>query len=471
MVSIGLNVSMRHYLLPFYVALFIFISLSHSRAQQVDWVTIMDEVTTTNNVDQYDNGDLLISGLIHVDYLGFLARIDTDGNVLWWKTIEHPDFFNGSLKAFLIEGDAIVLYDRKGGYIVMDPEGTEIIHRGVITLQEAGDLLRLKFQKRSEGLFIHGVLSTGSSGTIFFIVHDPISNVNIQENTLGHISDITWPVGVHLDQDLQGNTIVSYRQLSRQTTLFLDDELNIRWSEIDDYPHHTVYGIEFASDDHYYIWGNLTDTVNIPYPQTTYLRRHGVSDNVLDWEFQMIPAAGDNFAGISDIVLLEDGRVFFAGDFGYHRFSPMTDLHYGLVDDDGELIWRNERHISGYGETLIKALPSGDNAVVVAGQCNLLDHYPNANSFVMKIGEIQTSTTSMARLSALQLSPNPATNYLHLSLSLNKLPYEVFDTRGNRVMEGIHSGDAIDISSIPPGLYVIRLLSGREIFSQTFQKL
>ena len=73
------------------------------------------------------------------------------------------------------------------------------------------------------------------------------------------------------------------------------------------------------------------------------------------------------------------------------------------------------------------------------------------------IAELVTQNSTAVKsteLKKLSVYPNPATNVIHISDLNKETDYEIYDLQGKMLLRGL-TMDAVDISSLPPGIYVL----------------
>ncbi|MGD9494386.1 MAG: T9SS type A sorting domain-containing protein [Bacteroidales bacterium] len=70
----------------------------------------------------------------------------------------------------------------------------------------------------------------------------------------------------------------------------------------------------------------------------------------------------------------------------------------------------------------------------------------------------------------LKISPNPAENELNIDSHLSDTVYFIYDTFGKQVLSGKSGNDAINISSLNPGFYMIEVLKNGKSFRAKFVK-
>ena len=72
--------------------------------------------------------------------------------------------------------------------------------------------------------------------------------------------------------------------------------------------------------------------------------------------------------------------------------------------------------------------------------------------------------------SFLKIFPNPASTYLNIEIGFSGTQYQIFDSYGRRLLNGKLEENRIDVSSLVPGLYFLRVESDGKAYSARFVK-
>ncbi|MFC7356215.1 FG-GAP-like repeat-containing protein [Jejudonia soesokkakensis] len=131
------------------------------------------------------------------------------------------------------------------------------------------------------------------------------------------------------------------------------------------------------------------------------------------------------------------------------RYMSSLNTHFGLGTDDAI-------------ESITIYWPSGNIDII---------ENPTINS-TLSVVEGQTLGLEDTLVSNLIVYPNPTTEILNLSTTLNlENPiYTVFDVSGKRVLNGKLNTTTVDVSPITAGNYILRIVDGRNIMTQKFIK-
>ncbi|HPG09445.1 MAG TPA: aryl-sulfate sulfotransferase [Saprospiraceae bacterium] len=203
------------------------------------------------------------------------------------------------------------------------------------------------------------------------------------------------------------------------------------------------------------------DSVNWTYPRLG--RVYGP-----DSPIRVVSHPNENILSFSNILSsvqkLPNGNVLvFAGRWGYAY----------EVDENDELVWEyripfRDGKVVSQGDVL----SFGDNETFNMVRYNT-DYSAFANRDLFPIGYLelnpdmsfcyQTSSTYLKYvLPSLIIWPNPATNYLYIKSVANEIEfYSILNVNGQIVRKFESSGNAVDISDLPNGMYLLQASNGK----------
>jgi hypothetical protein len=75
-----------------------------------------------------------------------------------------------------------------------------------------------------------------------------------------------------------------------------------------------------------------------------------------------------------------------------------------------------------------------------------------------------TSAVKDLKDSGITISPNPTSTLIHISTE--KYPVdkvEVYDIRGQKLLQQVPDSSSVDVSSLSAGLYIIKIYSGQDV--------
>ncbi|MDG5490992.1 FG-GAP-like repeat-containing protein [Psychroserpens sp. SPM9] len=113
------------------------------------------------------------------------------------------------------------------------------------------------------------------------------------------------------------------------------------------------------------------------------------------------------------------------------------------------------------------------NSIVVYWPSGIIDTISNPTiNDSLEIIEGATLSLENSLTNALFIYPNPTKDVLNINdLELNNSAiYTIFDITGKRIMNAKLHSSTIDVSSLSPGNYILRIVSGTQIKSQKFVK-
>lgn len=98
-----------------------------------------------------------------------------------------------------------------------------------------------------------------------------------------------------------------------------------------------------------------------------------------------------------------------------------------------------------------------------------IDFIPNQNCDYNNVGIDQLSDNT-----EIKIYPNPSKNFLHVDVTTNKLPtlqYSIISGQGINLLSGILSiNNRIDLTSLPAGIYSIKVSNSEAVYCESFIK-
>lgn len=218
-------------------------------------------------------------------------------------------------------------------------------------------------------------------------------------------------------------------------------------------------------------------------------------NNELQWLQGFGTSSGD---AVNGLAVNDQNEVFFSmdywGEFTYSEnpYTPEgTDAAVFKLNAQGEFVWEfhttGEGHVEAYDVSvmsdntigLVNTLQGSENIggaplqsdgrmVLSTWIDNEYSGDPVDCSGIVSVEDPQVSTTELA------IYPNPAENYINVNFNDNRLgsksQVQVFNSSGQSVLtEELNTGERLDISTLPSGLYVLKLRGNHHI-TQRFIK-
>jgi hypothetical protein len=164
-------------------------------------------------------------------------------------------------------------------------------------------------------------------------------------------------------------------------------------------------------------------------------------------------------------MLVDDELNLYTLTNAYDPLDPniigASDVLVTKFDPDGEMLWR-----SYYGGTSFD-FPKGfvltsDNGIALIANTESTDfdveeHHGYQDIWLVKLEELTTSNEEEQALHEFALWPNPATDFIQIN-NLNKISaVHIIDAEGRQVMNPSIINNMIPISSLPSGIYFVKL--------------
>ena len=242
-----------------------------------------------------------------------------------------------------------------------------------------------------------------------------------------------------------------------------------------------------ATPDGGFVVEYVADSTNYNDSWCTYFVKYD-STFQQDWT-RKLPLSGRSL--VRDISLLSDNAILFGGDFQDSINDPIKGL-IGKIDLQGEFQWmhayqQNPTTRREYVK-VAKELPSGhlvftgytfpdDPSHIITSDTWLF--LTDSNGCIIP-SECESIPLGMeaetSSISPLTLYPNPAGDFVYLSLSADESParYEVYSITGQLVVAGEVASVLQDINTqkLVSGLYVVRVYQkGKLVGIEKFSKL
>lgn len=125
--------------------------------------------------------------------------------------------------------------------------------------------------------------------------------------------------------------------------------------------------------------------------------------------------------------------------------------NYNLNDGSGDIVFRTLFSEANYIGSVI---PQGAaNRVVLVSDFN-----GTAQVVARSISDVTLSATSFNNISGLNVYPNPANDFLHITTSANGVKtVTIYDVVGKQVLNTTTANEAINVSSLNAGIYMVKI--------------
>ena len=411
----------------------------------------------------------------------FVAKYDAAGNVMWAKRAGGADWDNA--RALAVDGE--------GNVYLSGSFRSPSITFGSITLTNTAagmyDAFLVKYDASGNVLWANEAGGPGNNEPIS-LATDQAGNVFITGNFTGSIMTF-------------GSLTVTNHGLDDLFIAKYDASGNVLWAKSEGGSREdNCYSVATDGAGNAYITGMFrSETISIGtivlmnsagwYPTTdVFLAKYDGSGNVL-WAFG---AGGPQNDQANSVATDAEGNVFSAGffysdtahfgsttlvntndhaDLFLVKFNPAGSVQWALraggTDDDNANSVAKDATGNLYMTGIFASpfIPFGSDTLINAGAGDL---------FLARLDDNITGIGESAISGGLSLFPNPAENRVTIAslpgLSVGRIT--VFNLEGEQYLQQDVSGTAprLDIRTLPPGLYFVRLVSYQGVLAGKFMK-
>lgn len=144
-----------------------------------------------------------------------------------------------------------------------------------------------------------------------------------------------------------------------------------------------------------------------------------------------------------------DGHIYHASNAWDYGYIPQTNYYWSNV------VWEDQPHPKT-GELLSTIMFTSPNCGYACGNNNTILKY----TLVSSVAEHKATAK-------LQLHPNPTTGLVNIETKnpFTDFDVQVFDVFGKQVVQLKHQySDKLDLSALPPALYLVKVTGGGQVF-------
>lgn len=421
----------------------------------------------------------------------FILKLDSDGNLVWVRALEG----SGSTES---QANSITL-DNAGNLIISGEfDGTMDFDGDVGTENKTSsgstDIFTLKLN--SDGDFIWVQAFEGNTlDNCYSVCIDGSDNILLTGRFHGTV-DFDPGVGVDNRTALSGFGDIY--------TLKLDQNGNLLWAN--------TYGgtnnefgesVEVDNDGNVYTFGRFRETVDFDPSGSTY---NMTSAGNQDAFIQKVDPLGNllwvkTFGGLysafaQSIALDTDANMYLCGFFSdtidldpsgsVAEFTALSTFSNGFIsklDSSGEFVWGCV--LPSISSVTPRSICVDENAnVLVTGRFSeTVDFDPTGDTlelsstfgsvFVVKYEEGFTSIDEMGNSAVLSAYPNPTNGSLKIKALFDFKETSLYASNGSRIdfnNDCYCSEQEIDISELPQGIYILKVVSKNSTFSTRIVK-
>jgi len=379
-----------------------------SSAGVVLWASKFDDQSLdyyTTNIATDHSGNVLITGVNSP--ANYILKFDSNGNKLWLKTFSMESYYLSLISTD--ENNNIYLSSE----VHLDNTSATSAQIGTITLNQ-----------------------TATDGSIVLVKFDPNGNA-IWAKPYGGVSGSTytdgWPCSIKTDKS--GNTYIWGWCVN-----------NAKFGNV-------VLTNPFATNKNYsYFLTKVNTDGDVVWANAVYESLYAF-----------------NYGDVLDIDNV--GNVYVGGHFksniniDNNVFMPQNTNDFFVAKFNGSGVYQWIKTIPATSDIIRGMSVYKENVVTVAGYPGTADalgqttinKVGGVNVVVATLGSLQTGTSEIAR-NTIQLYPNPATNYIHLSNLTGECKILIKDIAGKTVLSTITDQSQLNISSLSKGVYFIQII-------------
>jgi|GEM_PF-6203412 len=426
-------------------------------AQQVEWTFSENEQTYIRTVDTRLNNDIVFSGYDWSTQSHFIRIITQDGNEVSYTPIDVTVFTNSYLQLYSLLNDDIIVYDDGGNFAIFDATSLELKANMAIDFGTYDEPRNIRVQKYRDDLYlISGSVSVSGNRESMIAIHNPTDN-----STVGlQILDIdVYGSSLLASFDDAGNTLITYKADDGWWTIMYDIAFEEQWTVFDNRELLTNFGAQLTNDQ-YVQWGTIQESV-FPYKTRGFISAYSRIDQSLIWTREVSPEGDETFSAIRDVQINEHNEIMFAGEIGYATIYPVTDIQFGMLDANGDVVWRDRERLSMQGDWVSEMLITENSELIIGGRYDFSD-IEYGLGFVMKVSSNNSSTIDVGHGLDLELRPNPVSNMLYIDIGDFHSPVQIqISNIQGKIMQTFNllqgqSSLEVDVYDFPIGHYLLQ---------------
>ena len=160
--------------------------------------------------------------------------------------------------------------------------------------------------------------------------------------------------------------------------------------------------------------------------------------------------------------------------------NPHEKLYLHAVDTNGAHKWvvslggnicsKPNVAIDNYGKLILNGTYRGVADFDPNSESVILPSYGLTDCFILKLNSFMVGVESVDGGGNLGFYPNPVSDVLFINSDREIESLEVFDVSGRKVLKIEHAVSEINVTNFPVGIYVMRLISHKKVFTRKFIK-
>jgi len=212
----------------------------------------------------------------------------------------------------------------------------------------------------------------------------------------------------------------------------------------------TVSSILIQEDDKIIIGGNFTTVAGVSANRIARLNANGSRDTTFT------SGAGAN-ASVETLVFESNGKILIGGSFT--KFNNINRNYIARLKADGTLDDTFNKTESGANKAVYKIINQDEKFIAVG---DFTSYNGTGRNRITRIigGEEEHLTTNNLIDSKIKIYPNPTSDKLFVSSSLELIRYEIYDFSGQKLLDKSFDNQSkfVDVSHLKKGIYILKLL-------------
>ena len=212
----------------------------------------------------------------------------------------------------------------------------------------------------------------------------------------------------------------------------------------------TVSSILIQEDSKIIIGGNFTAVAGVSSTRIARLNANGSRDTTF------ISGAGAN-ASVETLVFEANGKILIGGSFT--KFNNINRNYIARLKADGTLDDTFNKTESGANKAVYKIINQDEKFIAVG---DFTSYNGTGRNRITRIigGEEEHLTTNNLIDSKIKIYPNPTSDKLFVSSSLELIRYEIYNFSGQKLLDKSFDNQSkfTDVSHLKKGIYILKLL-------------
>ncbi len=213
----------------------------------------------------------------------------------------------------------------------------------------------------------------------------------------------------------------------------------------------TVSSLIIQSDGKIIIGGNFTTFAGVSSTRITRLNANGSRDA------SFTSGAGAN-ASVETLALEANGKILIGGSFT--KFNNINRNYIARLTKDGALDDTFNKTESGTNRAIYKIINQEEKFIAVGDFTSYNGTGRNRITRIFGGEEEHLATNNLNDISKVKIYPNPTSDKLCISSSLDLIKYEVYDFSGQKLLDKSFDDQnkTIEVNHLRKGTYILKLI-------------